>query len=92
MGRTVPAFRPALEYEISTWKDFKRGLRPKQRKIFETLMDFARIHSDAGSLAARPELTQFIFMAVSIEQQNQIEELKSRIKTLEMYKLDEAKK
>ena len=83
MGRTVPAFRPALEHEIGTWNDFKRGLRPKEREIFDKLAGFARIHADAGSLAARPELTQVMFISMFLEQQKEIERLNDKIKELE---------
>lgn len=83
IGRTVPAFRPALEHELKTWDDFKRGLRPKDREIFNKLVGFARIHADAGSLAARPELTQFMFISMFLEQQKKIEELETQIKNLE---------
>ena len=43
MGRTVPSFRPALEHEIESWKDFKRALRPEERRFFDKLMNYARI-------------------------------------------------
>jgi len=83
MGRTVPSFRPALEQEIESWKDFKRALRPEDQKIFDKLMNFARIHSDAGSLAARPMLSEILFMSYAIEQEKKIESLEKRIKKLE---------
>ncbi|MCP4764105.1 MAG: hypothetical protein GY870_20195 [archaeon] len=83
MGRTVPAFRPALEGEISSWDNFKRGLRPEEREIFNTLSGYARIHADAGSLAARPELTQVMFFSMFLEQQKQIESLVKQVDELE---------
>lgn len=83
MGRTVPSFRPALEQEIESWKDFKRALRLEDQKIFDKLMNFARIHSDAGSLAARPMLSEILFMSYAIEQEKKIESLEKRIKKLE---------
>jgi hypothetical protein len=83
MGRTVMAFRPALETEIKSWDDFQRGLRPKDRKAFERLASHARIHADAGSLAARPELSQVFFMSVLLEHQKEIEYLKTKIEKLE---------
>ncbi|TXT62782.1 MAG: hypothetical protein BAJALOKI3v1_500010 [Promethearchaeota archaeon] len=83
MGRTVPSFRPALEEEIESWKDFKRALRPDDQKIFDKLMNYARIHADAGSLAARPMLSEILFMSYTIEQEKKIEALQKRIKELE---------
>ena len=83
MGRTVPSFRPALEHEIESWKDFKRALRPEDQEIFNKLMNFARIHSDAGSMSARPMLSELLFISFAIEQQKKIEILEKKIKQLE---------
>jgi hypothetical protein len=83
MGRTVPAFRPALEHEIESWKDYKRALRPEDQKVFDKLMNYARIHADAGSLGARPMLSEILFISFAIEQEKKIELLKSRIRRLE---------
>ncbi len=83
MGRTVPSFRPALEHEIESWKDFKRALRPEDEKVFCKLMNFARVHADAGSLAARPLLSEVLFFSFAIEQEKRIERLERRLRDLE---------
>ena len=83
MGRTVPSFRPALEHEIESWKDFKRALRPEEQKIFDKLMNFARIHADAGSMSARPMLSEVLFISFAIEQEKKIDILEEKIKELE---------
>jgi hypothetical protein len=83
MGRTVPSFRPALEHEIESWKDFKRALRPYEQKIFDKLMNFARIHADAGSMSARPMLSEVLFISFAIEQEKKIELLEAEVKELE---------
>ena len=83
MGRTVPSFRPALEHEIESWKDFKRALRPEDQKIFDKLMNFARIHADAGSLSARPMLSEILFISFAIEQEKRIKSLEKRVQELE---------
>jgi hypothetical protein len=83
MGRTVPSFRPALEHEIESWKDFKRALRPEDQRVFDKLMNFARIHADAGSLSARPMLSELLFISFAIEQEKRIESLQKRIQELE---------
>ncbi|MFX0188671.1 MAG: hypothetical protein ACFE8A_13155 [Candidatus Hodarchaeota archaeon] len=83
MGRTVPPFRPALEHEIKSWKDFKRALRPEDQETFHKLMNFARIHADAGSLSARPMLSEILFMSCALEQEKKIEKLGKKIKELE---------
>ena len=83
MGRTVPSFRPALEHEIESWKDFKRALRPEEQKIFDKLMNFARIHADAGSMSARPMLSEVLFISFAVEQEKKIEMLEEKVKKLE---------
>lgn len=83
MGRTVPSFRPALEHEIESWKDFKRALRLEDQKIFDRLMNFARIHADAGSMSARPLLSEVLFISFAVEQEKKIEMLEEKIKELE---------
>lgn len=83
MGRTVPSFRPALEHEIESWKDFKRALRPEEQKVFDRLMNFARIHADAGSLSARPMLSEILFLSFAIEQEKKIMMLEKKVKQLE---------
>ncbi|MFX1587315.1 MAG: hypothetical protein ACFFC1_04090 [Promethearchaeota archaeon] len=83
MGRTVPSFRPALEHEIESWKDFKRALRPEEQRIFDKLMNHARIHADAGSLAGRPILSEILFISFTLEQEKKIERLERRITELE---------
>ena len=83
MGRTVPSFRPALEHEIESWKAFKRALRPEDQKVFNKLMNFARIHADAGSLSARPLLSEILFISFAVEQEKMIELLEKRVEELE---------
>ena len=83
IGRTVPSFRPALEHEIESWKDFKRALRPGEQKIFDKLMNFARIHADAGSLSARPLLSEILFISFAIEQEKRIAMLEKKVAELE---------
>ncbi len=83
MGRTVPPFRPALEMEIQSWEEFRRGLNPDDRRTFDEMISYTRNHADAGSLAARPELTQYMFMAMLVEHHNEINRLREYIKKLE---------
>jgi len=83
MGRTVPSFRPALEHEIESWKNFKRALRPDEQKIFNKLMNYARIHADAGSMSARPMLSEILFISFAVEQEKRIENLEEKVEKLE---------
>ncbi|MHA1821687.1 MAG: hypothetical protein ACTSU2_02330 [Promethearchaeota archaeon] len=82
MGRTVPSFRPALEEEIKSWDDYKRGLRTEDKIVFDEIMNYSRSHADAGSLSAKPDLTQIIFMSVLLEMQKKIHKLESELNEL----------
>lgn len=79
MGRTVPSFRIALEQEIALWQPFRRALRPKDRVLFDSLMDKARNHSDAGMLVNRPIILDSILMATILEQQKEIKHLQEQV-------------
>ncbi len=82
MGRTLLPFRPALEREIQSWKTFKNALSPDNRLIFDELMQYARKHADAGSLAGRTLISEVIFMSIAIEQQKQLTQLQTRFAEL----------
>ena len=62
---------------------FKRALRPEEQKIFDKLMNFARIHADAGSLSARPLLSEILFISFAIEQEKRIMMLERKVAELE---------
>jgi hypothetical protein len=50
MGKTVPAYRMALEEEINRWSCFARALRKDDREALEEMMDMCRgFASEAGN-------------------------------------------
>ncbi len=83
MGRTLPPFRPALEYEIEQWKDFERGLRAADKPLFQTMMNHARVHADAGSLVVKGLVSEIILVSICFEHEKAIAELKAKIDALE---------
>ena len=46
-------------------------------------MNYARIHADAGSLGARPMLSEILFISFAIEQEKKIGQLEKKIEGLE---------
>ena len=84
MGRTIPPFRPALEMEIATWRDFVRALRPPDRPYFDKVVQYARQHGDAGGMAARPLLTEVIYMCALLEQEKKIATLEEQLASLRL--------
>ena len=49
MGKTVPSFRMALEFEFERWKGFRKALTSEEdREAFEELMDMCRNNAMAA--------------------------------------------
>ena len=46
MGRTVPSFRIAAEIERTRWKQFRSYLDKKDRKTFDQIYDYYKLHSE----------------------------------------------
>lgn len=45
-------------------------------------MNFARIHADAGSMSARPMLSEILFISFAIEQEKRIQKLEQELSDL----------
>ena len=56
MGKTVPLFRMALEFEIERWKGFEKVLASgEDREAFEVLMDMCRNNAMASGKRLQPD-------------------------------------
>ncbi len=84
MGRTIPAFRIALEEEISTWKDYKRVLSGRSRKSLEDLLNAARNYCSASSHAVRPVRFQGMFMAIALDHEVKLEHITREIEKMRL--------
>ncbi len=76
MGRTVPSFRMLLDSIIMELGDFKRALRRHDQQVFDRIMDMAREHTSASTVAAAVDPMDTIVLSILIEQQKQIDDLK----------------
>ena len=45
MGRTVPSYRIAAEFERSKWKIFRQRLDKKDRKMFDEMFSYSRLYN-----------------------------------------------
>ena len=72
MGKTVPSYRVALEYEVQRWNRFARALRQDDREVFDQLMDICRNYASAASCATRPVLFEAMTMTIFLDQQGTI--------------------
>ena len=84
MGRTIPAFRIALEEEISTWKDYKRVLSGGSRKSLEDLLNAARKYCSVSSHAVRPVRFQGMFMAIVLDHEVKLEYITREIEKMRL--------
>ena len=74
----------ALETELHTWKALRENLSEHDKKVFDQLIQYVRKHGDAGSLAARPLLSEVVFFSIALEQQKKIKILEKTIQDLEI--------
>jgi len=75
MGRTVPSFRMLLDSIIMELGDFRRALRRRDQEVFDRIMDMAREHASASTVAAAIDPMDIIVLSILIEQQKQIDDL-----------------
>ena len=80
MGKTVPAYRMALEEEISRWSGFARALRKSDREAFDELMDMCRNYASESSCATNPIVFEPMVMSILLGQQVRIQKLERQLK------------
>ena len=83
MGKTVPSYRMALEFEIERWKGFRKALQSEEeREAFEWLMDMCRNNAMASGAACNPVIFEPMVMSILLAHQKLLQALE--------YKLNEA--
>ncbi|MBN2154303.1 MAG: hypothetical protein JW839_22805 [Candidatus Lokiarchaeota archaeon] len=83
MGRTVLSYRQALNREVESWGEFRRGLSPADQAIFDEVANLARQHADASSLAARPVVVENVFMSAIVGLLGKLKALEARVDELD---------
>ena len=80
MGKTVPAYRMALEFEIDTWKGFRKALTSDEDKqAFEEIMDLCRMFASESSNATNPKIFEPMAMSILLGHQKKIKKLERRL-------------
>ena len=80
MGKTVPTYRMALEFEIGRRKSFKKALHDKEdQEAFEELMDMCRNNAMAGSNACNPIVFEPMTMSILLAQQKKLKEIEYKL-------------
>lgn len=88
MGRTVMSIVQAFHQEQESWRKFRRALTRDDREAFDRLFEHARRHAAEASYVARPTPFEAVVMAVMLEQEKALAEIRNRLDKLEAGHLD----
>jgi len=77
MGRTVPSFRMAQVSEFQSWRRFRAALPRSERRAFDEMLDEARFHTSASSMAVRTSVFEGVFMAILLHHYEELDELRT---------------
>jgi len=90
MGRTNATYRNHLDNFIQKFKPFRKGLRKENKQFLDKLWEKAHSHAQAAAYmnSANPGLPAIISIILgiqkeTIENQEEIENLKQRVQKLE---------
>jgi hypothetical protein len=74
MGKTVPAYRMALEDEIGTWRVFRKAL-PSDADLeeFDEMMDTCRTFASESSNATNPVIFEPMTISILLGQQKKLQ-------------------
>ena len=90
MGKTVPAYRYALEDEIANWKGFRNGLpSEEEQKAFDNLMDMCRAYATATSAATNSIIVEPLLMSIALFLQTEIKKIEKKLETLSAARIEE---
>ncbi|MFQ5846681.1 MAG: hypothetical protein ACE5IQ_03295 [Candidatus Methylomirabilales bacterium] len=83
MGRTVMSIVQAFQHERESWGKFRRALTRSDREAFDRLFQHARRHAAEAGYVARPTPFEAVVMAVLLEQEKALQEIRGRLERLE---------
>jgi hypothetical protein len=76
MGKTVPAYRIALEFEIGNWTGFRKALASyKDHEAFDEMMDICRTFASESSNATNPVIFEPMVVSILLGQQKKLQKL-----------------
>ncbi|MCJ7634451.1 hypothetical protein MUP77_18920 [Candidatus Bathyarchaeota archaeon] len=80
MGKTVPSYRMALEFEIERWKYFRKALQSEEeREAFDWLMDMCRNNAMASGAACNPVIFEPMVMSILLAQRKLLQEVEYKL-------------
>ena len=82
LGKTVPSYRVALDYEKQRWNGFTKALQQQDKEVFEQLINICKNYASAASNATRPVLFEAMAMTILLDQQKTINQLKKQLQEI----------
>jgi hypothetical protein len=79
MGRTVPSFRIAEMQEVEEWRAFRKALPKRERKVFDEMLDTARLYISASSFAVRTSRFEGMGMALLFHHYKKLQQLSEKM-------------
>jgi hypothetical protein len=93
MGKTVPAYRWALEDEINKWRSFRNTLTTNaEKEAFDELMDMCRNNTMASGAVCNPIIFEPMIMSILIAQTKELHKLESQLNELRHQKTEKQQK
>ena len=75
MGRTVPSYRIAAEWERRKWKILRDQLDKSERKTFDEMMSISRLYNVDGVGSCKPVLLHPIVMSIIFDHYKQLKKI-----------------
>jgi len=72
-----------LESTKSTWGDYRRALRRRDKPAYDQLFEYADAHADAAGYLNADTPFHPILFSMLLEQQKRLDDLEERLDTLE---------
>lgn len=82
MGRTLQTANQIILSELAAFQNFRRALRRADQRRFDALFALARQHTAAISQAAHALPFEAVLLAMTLEQEREIEQLRLELERL----------
>ncbi len=79
MGRTIPSFTLALMEEESEWKEFRKRLDRKDRRVFDEMFAVPKLYISSCMSCANPVVIEPIFLSILFHHYKRLVQLINRI-------------
>jgi DNA phosphorothioation-dependent restriction protein DptG len=79
VGRTVPSFSITSEIERTKWKQFRSILDKLNRKMFDEMYDYVKLHNMACMMACKPVVIHSGLVSILFEHYKQLHELNDKL-------------